>query len=73
MQLTVRDVEELTGISRSVVVTTEIGKHEPLGESTLKLMCFYGLMVEDVLQDPPKPPKEIKETKERENNVDKTN
>lgn len=50
-RLTVRDVEELTGVKRSTVSNIELGKHDPRGSDALKLYIFYELKPSDILLD----------------------
>ncbi len=46
--LTVRDVEEISGVSRSTVSNVENGVNIPDGYNLLRLMFLYGLSKEEI-------------------------
>lgn len=48
-RLSTREVEQLTGITRSTVSNAETGRHLPDGKTLLKLMFFYGLSKEEII------------------------
>ena len=46
--LTVRDVEEISGVSRSTVSNVENGNYIPDGHNLLRLMFLYNLSKEEI-------------------------
>lgn len=48
MRLSVREVEEKTGVSRSTISNLENGKSVPDGVNLLRLMSFFDLTAEDL-------------------------
>jgi transcriptional regulator with XRE-family HTH domain len=46
--LTVREVEEISGVSRSTVSNVENGVNIPDGHNLLRLMFLYGLSKEEI-------------------------
>lgn len=48
LRLSVRDVEHLTGVSRSTVSNLETGRNSPDGANLIRLMRFFSLTAEDI-------------------------
>lgn len=48
LNLTVREVEEMTGVSRSTVSNLELNRNVPDGLNLYRLMTFFKLSMEEI-------------------------
>ena len=48
MGLSLRDIQDRTGVSRSTISNVETGKNMPDGGTLLRLMKFFDLSMEDI-------------------------
>lgn len=55
MRMTIRDVEEVTGVTRSRINNVENGKHRVLADAAVRLMYYYDILPGEIMVDPNKP------------------